>query len=77
MSKGDGIGSAIAEIFKWFSPDNKRERVEDSLLSTLDGLAHYLKCERDLRGKYSDNASIDKYLDHYMRQYEGNRKKLK
>jgi hypothetical protein len=70
-------GNAISEAFKWFSPDNRRERVEDGLISTLDGLTHYIKCEYDLRGKYSDNESINKYIDHYMRQYEANRKKLK
>ena len=75
MSKG--WGSAIAEAFKWFSPENRRERVEDGLISTLDGFAEYLEEEKILFGKYSDNDTINKHLDHYMRQYEANRKKLK
>jgi len=72
-----GWGFAISEAFKWFSPENRHERVEDGLISTLDGLATWIGKSKIKTGKYSDDLQCDKYLDHYMRQYDGNRKKLK
>ena len=72
-----GIGNAIAETLKWLSPESKHERVEDSLISTLDGIVGWLEKEHKEYGRYSNNAGTDKYLEHYVRQYNANRSKLR
>ena len=72
-----GWGEAIAAAFKWFTPEAKHERVEDSLISTLDGLVKWIKKDKEVHGEYSPRADIDKYIDHYIRQYDGNRNKLR
>ena len=72
-----GWGAAIAEAFQYFSPEARRDRVEGGLVSTLDGLVETLLKQKEKHGYYSEDKGIDDYLDHYMRQYKGNRKKLR
>lgn len=72
-----GWGSAIAEAFEYFSPEARRDRVEGGLVDTLDGLVATLKQEKILNGCYSEEGTINKYIDHYVRQYDANRRKLK
>ena len=71
-----GINLVIG-AFKWMSPSARRERVENSLISTLDGFAKWLGISRIKTGKYSDDKKANDYLDHFMRQYDANRPKLK
>jgi len=73
----NGIGHAIAEAIKWMTPDARRERVEDSLISTLDGMATWLGKAKIATGRYSTDDECEDLLDHFMRQYDANRKKLK
>jgi hypothetical protein len=70
-------GSAITEAFKYFSPEARRDRVEGGLVSTLDGLVATLLKEKEKHGYYSEDEGINDYLDHYVRQYQANRKKLR
>jgi hypothetical protein len=72
-----GWGAAIAEAFEYFSPEARRDRVEGGLVSTLDGLVDWVKKEKTLNGCYSQEPTINKTIDHYVRQYDANRKKLR
>ena len=68
------LGSQIVSLF---SREEYQERVESGLISTLDGVIKWLKAHKDTVGKYSDDKKCDEYLDHFVRQYDANRPKLK
>jgi len=72
-----GVANVISHVFKWMTPAARRERVEDGLISTLDGMATWLEKSRIKTGSYSRDSKSQDMLDHYMRQYDANRRKLK
>ena len=66
-----------SQIGKRISREEYHERVEDSLIGTLDGVMKWLEKEEELFDRYSENKDINIYLRHFVRQYKANRPKLK
>lgn len=71
------ISKLGSQILSLFSSEEYQERVESGLISTLDGLVDWLKKSKELGNSYSDDKKCDDYIDHFVRQYEANRPKLK
>jgi hypothetical protein len=71
------IAKLGSQFSKYVSREEYHERVEDSLIGTLDGVMKWLEKEEELYGRYSENKDINVYLRHFVKQYTANRPKLK
>ena len=80
MRKLESVGwitKLSSQVMSLFSREEYHERVEDSLIGTLDGVMKWLEKEEELYDRYSENKDINIYLRHFHRQYKANRPKLK
>ena len=73
------VANLLVGIGKYFSRGEHHERVEDSLISTGDNLAEWSRTLHDYL--VTNNINVDKktlqYLDHFIRKWQADRKKLK
>jgi len=71
------IARSITNVQEFLSSDSYHERIEDSLLGTLDGLVKWLDEPIKKNGKPYSEVYKQKMITHYLRQYKANRIKLK
>lgn len=81
MKKLESVGWLAklgSQITTYFSAEEYRERVKNGLIfDTLDGIVDALKEQKRVYKRYSVNDDVNKLLNHFVKQYNANRKKIK
>jgi hypothetical protein len=71
------IAKLLIAIGTYFSKEEYRERVEDSLIGTADSLVYWASDPKKKDGSLYDEGYVKKKIAGYCRKYSADRKKLK